>query len=394
MIAPSTPSLGPQTRPEIDAPAELRALTGLRAFAALAVLLYHFREYVPPILGPHAVPVHLLFSAGYLGVDLFFLLSGFIIAYRYGATVRGFAGRAYWSYLWARLVRLYPVHLVTLTAMLLLVGLAQAFGLPIANPHYYETDDFFKQLLLIAGWAVPISRSWNVPAWSISCEWAAYLVFPALHALTGRLPLRWRSLALLLVAHGLLLSWFALEHPYQGNLAYGLLRLTGCFAIGCFLQRLHARKLGQGAPWPSIAATALLVLPGFATLVDFIGGQSFAVAPILLSVVIYGLAMDESRGLGRWLARPVAVYWGQVSYSVYMGHWIVVAAGWTLIEVLDLEPMAPWIATLAMLLQMGLILLFAVLLYHKIELPCRQRMRRWYAEIPADSRALAVKTAE
>jgi peptidoglycan/LPS O-acetylase OafA/YrhL len=385
---PSASSMVPPLAPGADgiaAPAELRALTGLRALAALAVLLYHFREYAYAILGPQVVPLHVLLNTGHLGVDLFFLLSGFIIAYRYGASVRGFAGRAYLSYLWARLVRIYPVHLVTLVAMLLLVGLAQNLGVPLANPQRYQTDDFFKQLLLIAGWSVPIEKSWNLPAWSISTEWAAYLAFPALYALTGRLPARWLGLAFLLIAHAVVLTWFAAAHPYQGNVAYGLLRLFGCFATGCLLQRLHAERIGRKAPWPLLVLVALLALPVLAALVDVLGGQSFAVAPILLSVVIYGLAMDESRGLGRWLAQPFAVYWGQVSYSVYMIHWVVVVTGWTLIGALALQPMGPVIATLLLLLQLGLVLLLAVLLYHRIELPCRQRMRRWYAAAPSST---------
>jgi len=332
--------------------------------------------------------------AGHLGVDLFFLLSGFVIAYRYGTTVRSFVGRDYRAYLWARLVRIYPVHLVTLISVLLLVGFAQAMGVPLANPQRYQTDDFFRQLLLIAGWSVPITKSWNLPAWSISTEWAAYLAFPALYALIGRLPARWLILVLLLAAHAGLLSWFAAAHPYTGNMAYGLLRLLGCFMIGCLLQRLHAGRLGRAAPWPLIAAASLLVFPFAATLIDVKGGQSFALAPILLSVVIYGLAMDESRGLGRWLAKPFAVYWGQVSYSLYMAHWIVIIAGWALIGAVGLQPMGPMVATLTLLLQLGLVLLLALLLYHLIELPCRQRMRRWYAAMPPSGNTLPVTVAD
>src|SRR6202007_232482 len=120
----------------------------------------------------------------------------------------------------------------------------------------------------------------------------------------------------------LLLTWFASDHPYDGNMAYGLLRLAGCFVIGCLLQRFFAAGYGRSAPWHVISPVALLLLPILALVTVFLGGESFATAPILLALVIYGLANDDHRGLGRILARPLPQYGGQISYSLYMVHGI------------------------------------------------------------------------
>ena len=100
-------------------PADLKSLTGLRIVAAGWVLVYHFRNR----LGLDLEQVGMI-DKGYLGVDLFFILSGFILSHVY---VRAWAeGRfPYSSFLWARLARLYPVHLLTLGATIMLWGLGR-----------------------------------------------------------------------------------------------------------------------------------------------------------------------------------------------------------------------------------------------------------------------------
>src|SRR5271170_4068317 len=88
---------------------DLKQLTSLRFFAAIWVVLYHFW----PSLG---VPMPALVAKGYLGVELFFTLSGFILCHVY---LQGFGeGRFnYSAFLWARLARIYPVHFATLAGL-------------------------------------------------------------------------------------------------------------------------------------------------------------------------------------------------------------------------------------------------------------------------------------
>ena len=150
-------------------PANLKQLTSLRFFAALWVVAYH---YWPSLTGGYPV----LVDKGYLGVELFFVLSGFILAHVYLDDAG--AGRLnYGRFLWARLARIYPVHLVTLAAIGLMGALALALGYPMR--HQVIVWSVLPQtLLLIHAWGTASVSAWNHPSWSISAEWFAYVFFP------------------------------------------------------------------------------------------------------------------------------------------------------------------------------------------------------------------------
>src|SRR6187402_3052636 len=153
--------------------AEIRQLTGVRFIAAIWVVFYHFRFMILGVV-PELKPVGFLFEGGYLAVDVFFVLSGYIIAYQY---LRAFPrGRGdYGAFLVKRLARIYPLQLVTLalTVVTVLVGLG--IGVPITPASNFTVWGAVQDALLIRGWVVP-SQGWNFPAWSLSAEWFAYLV--------------------------------------------------------------------------------------------------------------------------------------------------------------------------------------------------------------------------
>src|SRR6266849_2921607 len=138
----------------------LQSLTPLRGIAALTVLMFHLARNS----GDSSLPA--FFLRGYLGVDLFFVLSGFVLTHVY---VQGFLGDTSWrsagAFLWARVARIYPVHFFV-TALLVACGGAQGLsGLDVL-------DNF---LLILVPWPV---HSINQPSWSLSAEWHAYLLFP------------------------------------------------------------------------------------------------------------------------------------------------------------------------------------------------------------------------
>ena len=158
---------------------ELPGLTSIRAFAALLVFLCHLR------LGSEVLYLK-PFDYGYMGVSLFFILSGFILTWSYRA------GSSRSSFYWRRFARVYPCHLtmfLIVAIALLVVGNGESSGWVYAF-----------NVSLTQAWSTDpaIAFSLNDVSWSLSCEAVFYLAFPVIFVAAGRLGLRtvWLSVAL------------------------------------------------------------------------------------------------------------------------------------------------------------------------------------------------------
>ena len=152
-----------------DAIRYVPALTGIRALAALLVLGLHAEVHVP--VGLHSL---LPFVArGYLGVDFFFVLSGFIISHVYLSSLARPNRQALSIFLWHRLIRIYPVHVAVLAAMVSLVWVARGAGILLTNPQEGQAASVFWNLMLMQAWGVADHPGWNIPSWSVSAEWFA-----------------------------------------------------------------------------------------------------------------------------------------------------------------------------------------------------------------------------
>ena len=156
----------------------LSALDGLRGVAALLVVVVRFAHFGPWFEQPRSGGSGLL-SKGHLAVDLFFVLSGFVLAHVYAHAFRhgppDWGGvRAFW---WARFARVYPLHLA---ALLLLVALvAVGFVRPVGHDgHCYDAKNLVASLALVHAWGTTYGLCWNVPSWSIGAEATAYALFP------------------------------------------------------------------------------------------------------------------------------------------------------------------------------------------------------------------------
>ncbi len=174
-------------------PHDIKPLTSLRFIAAFWVLLYHFKDHLGLGLGRYG-----LIADGYLGVDLFFTLSGFILAHVYLAAVQ--AGRV-------RLWRLpeEPDRPGLSDAPGRAGGHAGAFRRRDSDwrgrwqsRSVQALSDLPAHLFMVHAWGTTAAVGWNFPSWSISAEWAAYLLFPIIAALVlktkrGRLGARWRA---------------------------------------------------------------------------------------------------------------------------------------------------------------------------------------------------------
>ncbi|HUO01246.1 MAG TPA: acyltransferase, partial [Rhizomicrobium sp.] len=182
-------------------PAEIRALAGARAFPPLVLVMFHFSE-------GHGYrnfwPLDLLAARGYLWVEFFFCLSGFILTHVYGERLtRLFSREGYGQFLKARLTRLYPLHLFMLLTVLAVLIVARTLGHiggyhSIFDLRYHQdvsVKGFFLSLFLVHGWNTMDRLTWNGVSWFVSVEWALCLMFPLLLWLAnGRI---WRGFALI-----------------------------------------------------------------------------------------------------------------------------------------------------------------------------------------------------
>ena len=139
----------------VQTPADLRPITALRFGAAIWVAIYTFWEN---LAGAGASD---LVAKGYLGVELFFVLSGFILSHVY-LQAAGEKRFSYRGFLWARVARVYPLHLFTLIGVGLLATVAMAAGMSV-DPNVRNWSALPANLLMVHAWGLAPVAGWNHP---------------------------------------------------------------------------------------------------------------------------------------------------------------------------------------------------------------------------------------
>jgi peptidoglycan/LPS O-acetylase OafA/YrhL len=294
---------------------DIRSLTGIRGVAATWVVLYHVHER-DDLRGV----LKTLVAHGYLAVDLFFLLSGFVMAFSYGRlATAGWSFNSYGTFLTRRFGRVYPLYFVMTCAIALTIIVGWSKALPIQN---FATV-FLANVALVQTWLS--IDSINAPAWSISTELAAYLLFPLLGActLTARRPVTLLAAPLVCFAAIYLLQFVPTPptDPYRMgplNVYWGggaVLRCLSEFTIGLATFRLTqfgwARRWA-GEPFVAYTVTAVLLLLLSTPDTDVLAVA--AMSPLLLV-----LASGRDR-ISRLMGSRVVFFMGEISYSMYLSH--------------------------------------------------------------------------
>ena len=284
------------------------ALDSWRGICALAVVLFHF-----PIAG--AVRSYPLFSHGYLFVDFFFVLSGFVIATAWESRL-GHVDQI-WRFLLRRFGRIWPLHAAILAAFVGVSLLQHDLG----SDERHSVLAIFTNLALVHGLGMHKDLTWNGPSWSISVEALLYVIFAVLG------PVRWRAWAYAaLIVTGVLVLTTRAPHGMASTFDYGAFRGFAGFFTGVLLTRLRPLSLGV---WGEVAVVA-----GVGAFVWF--NQLTFLAPAVFGAAVFVFA--HSRGaITRVLEWPPIAKLGEWSYSTYMVHSAVVAAIWLLAPHLGLS---------------------------------------------------------
>lgn len=344
---------------------EIRALTGIRGAAAVFVMIYH--------LQPRPTSSGLLSNVlnhGYLSVDLFFVLSGFVMAHVYGQSLESGAFR-FRTFLWHRFARIYPLYIIVTLAIVLRdytkTSQLDADGATLASN--------MVMLQTLGAWS-----SINAPAWSVSAEMVAYLLFPIIGVLSLKSS-RIVALCAGVVAIGAILamtiaaSFHEIGLPISTGLLdlfyepYGIIRCLAGFTLGQLAWRLHND--------PRIAAFASknVVQIAIAMLVVLAVTQIQADFTIYLLIIGLILCLSTDRGiLSAFFGSPPIYFLGVVSFAVYLTHFRAFGI-WTSVENM-LEGYGTTAANLvATIVSCLFVIAISWLLHIAIEKPCRQLLR-------------------
>ena len=277
--------------------------------AAGAVVVLHYSDYFKELPVGHFMVEHTWHFN--LFVDLFFVVSGFVIARQYFGRVDDAASIG--RFLWRRLARIYPLHLATLAFYVALAG-ALHFGVARTdNPARYPLSDLPAQFLLLHA-LVGERLTFNFPSWSLSAEMFCYLLFPVVALITQR---RREVIIALVVLTALANSLWA---EATGTVPWadwinkgGAFRALPAFNLGmaCYLFR------DRIARWPVIPGVLVASLAAFIALGSLLPTMTalfavYAIAVLAIQVDCAGRKTLMSRlGFDRW---------SPLTYSCYMLH--------------------------------------------------------------------------
>jgi peptidoglycan/LPS O-acetylase OafA/YrhL len=372
---------------------EIRALSGLRIVAALWVVMFHFRpllQMASPPLYDHLKPI---LDCGAQGVDLFFILSGFVLTWNYLDRMGGsWSTKATLHFLWLRLARVWPLYLVTMhLAALWIIFTINVGDFPSPEAASLTAINYLRQLVMVQLWFQPFFdfSSWDGPAWSISAEWLAYLLFGLLVLVIFRIDRATRARGLLLLAFAaslapvllLLGSGGQFYTPWSWLPRIVLQFTAGALACAAVRKLRPTDRVRRGYGYASLVLIAVIVgalywldAHPIPTIRD-----DFGLVDVLFMPLVVTLAVGAGT-LPALLSTRLMVYGGQVSFGLYMVHELVHTT-WLWIMAQYQITMAPSLGS--KLVYVGLIavaMVLAVLLFHFVEEPARMWMRRMVGE--------------
>lgn len=366
----------------------INSLTGIRIILAFLLFLYHLQLYVLKFLFPDvAYHITVPFNHTAVGVDMFFILSGFIIAYNYFDTFAEASAPHYKIFIIHRLARIYPDHLFTTLLLavvfLLNLGLAQWSGSGAANAVFMtqpyvdvSLSKFLQSVFLVQGWTLPTTISWNAVSWSVSCEWLVYLLFPLIVALVkpfSNSVLKLGIVFWVVYLLGLVAGFFSVR--WQGLSLLGIIRVIPEFIMGVVVYHLYrnssaadmARRYSPWLVYPLLllALASLYFRASFLWLVPFF-------AWLVLALTRGQIALS-------FLSSKPFLYGGVISYAFYLCHGAVLVL---LVVFFSPEQFSDSSVLVRLLYIAGFLfasLALTIAVYHGVEEPCRRYIVRRFA---------------
>ncbi len=362
----------------------ISSLTPLRGVAALLVVLFHYDVWLMLRGFPRLINTEYssIITNGYLWVDFFFILSGFVICHVYGKALENRNRIAIKKYLWARFTRLYPLYVfIMLLFVLQTVLLFQMFPDYATEKWKWSrtVPDFFIHLFFLQTSGIIDRPVWNVGSWSIAAEWWTYIfaigLIPLLNKRSNRISIISTILALL----GFV--FIASQNPkFKLDEFYGLgtLRCVFGFTIGIGVYQLYAILVNKKTIWSKDWFFYIMLLCALSVL-------HFNLYDIM-AIPFFGafiLCASLNQGVPYKLlnSRPL-LFLGNISYSTYLIHllWIYLWLMWLDLYFKPTNPNAiPTLSDTMLWLSVLLALIIgsSYLTYKYVEIPAQKKLRQW-----------------
>jgi exopolysaccharide production protein ExoZ len=339
--------------PKAQGKGTIYSLQALRGLAALAVVLQHTMSMWWADILHTSVPI--TFN-GFTGVDLFFVISGFIMPFSIRRT--GSHAHNAGQFLQRRLERVVPLYWIcTFAKIAILLLLPSASESGLGTPWHVISSFFFLPSFNPLGNVGPLLQI----GWTLNMEVIFYLLIAI--ALWIGAPLRYFLPPTLV----LLASGYLLHLPPGIPFDRENMPLLAEFLLGLVLAaRYRARMRTGGKPLPAVLATPVFAVAFF---VLFFSSHAF-VMPLFfagfLAMAIVGSALELEAKVGRYIPRFLLLL-GDASYSIYLTHWFLVSV----VRKIVLLPQLAGIHTFALPLALMLTLSLGVgiLVYHFVESP-------------------------
>lgn len=314
---------------------------------------------------------------GYLAVDLFFLLSGFVIFLSYHSSLENNFPYSIGKFYWNRFARIYPLHIVMLGGYLALFAAFHVFSSSGSAPASYTWTTFFQSMFLVHMW-IGSDLTWNVPSWSISSEWFVYLFFPlmafGLRRIRGGIGLH----LITIVSAGALLHVIYLS---SGVASLGsdiprmaLIRTLLEFLMGVLIGSLFVNHKAFLERYRNVWLSGFLIL---CTLYVASRLPDYTIIPAAFAMLIAYLSVTTS-WMTAMLSNRHLVYLGEISYSTYMVHYLVydlLKAGFVSSSG-EVKQLYVWLSFV-------IVFFLSVMLHHVIDSPSQRYFRRLSPRKPA-----------
>jgi peptidoglycan/LPS O-acetylase OafA/YrhL len=286
-----------------------------RLAAAIAIMIYHFLRFGPP----EAVQAGVFLFRFLPLMEMFFMISGYLIMERYGKTLMR-EGQPFRHYLLRRVARIYPLYLLTLV-FFCMVALAVSTGLvPTDAPERYDWWALPANLLLLHAWGLTDTLTFNYVSWSLSAEWFCYLLLPAIvltyrHAGVSGLVVM-AVLSILALEIGVAAGIIPFDSWLEAN-TWGAYRAFADFVLGALVAVLVQRSRSKlASQWPAWLFFAF-ALAAMGTRQD-----SYVIVLIIALAMYFAAIAERNRPEGTAFLAPLHPL-GKVSLGIYLIHPVV-----------------------------------------------------------------------